>query len=293
MVPAAPSAADFGGCRPAGRHCADHKPEDREQRQHVNQERPPALPEDGRFVQRFRRRQRRIEPAAQHDKGDEHRAHDQARYDAADQEAGDRDAGETAEQHRQRRRRNQHVDAADPDDRAHGEARMIAARQHGRQHQRAEEGGGCDGGAGNRREHRAGDDRNHRQPPGHAAYQQREGIDRLHRDAGLEQHFAHQHEERYRRQREGGHRLHRVAVELDQPDFAAEKDRRSDNVDRKECERHRQADRHQADQSAEQKETGFDPSHGATRPKSLPRGGRGSAAGGGSGTRIRSPAAGR
>ncbi len=38
---------------------------------------------------------------------------DQAGHDAADQKPGDRDAGEAAEQHGQRRRRDQHVDAAD------------------------------------------------------------------------------------------------------------------------------------------------------------------------------------
>ena len=61
-------------------------------------------------------------------------------------------------------------------------------------------------------------------PARHAADQQREGVDRLQRHAGVEQHLAHQHEERDRRQREAGDRLHGVARELRQPGLAAEED---------------------------------------------------------------------
>src|SRR6266496_3038434 len=50
---------------------------------------------------------------AREDVADIHDAQDQAGHDAADQQAGDRDAGEAAEQHRERRWRDQHVDPAD------------------------------------------------------------------------------------------------------------------------------------------------------------------------------------
>ena len=167
------------------------------------------------------------------DVADEHHAQDQPRHDAADQQAGDRDAGKAAEQHGERRRRDQHVDAADAHDRSHGHARLIAARQHGRQHQAAEQRGGGDGRARDRREHRAGDDRDHRQPRRHAPDQEREGVDRLQRDAGVEQHLAHQHEERDRRQRKAGDRLHRIAGELREARLAAEEEQGADDVERR------------------------------------------------------------
>ena len=61
-------------------------------------------------------------------------------------------------------------------------------------------------------------------PTGHAVDQGGDGIDRLERDAGVEQHLAHQHEERNRRQREAGHRLHGVARQLREPLLAAEEE---------------------------------------------------------------------
>ena len=68
-----------------------------------------------------------------------------------------------------RRRRDQHVDAADGHDRAHRHASGGSrARSISRQQQAAEQRGGGDGGARDRREHRAGHDGDHRQPPGHA-----------------------------------------------------------------------------------------------------------------------------
>ena len=195
----------------------------------------------GPSIERFLRRERGIEPGAQDDVADEQHAQDQARHDAADQQARDRNAGEAAEQHRERRRRDQHVDAADAHDRAHGEALVVAALEHGRQHQAAEQRGGGDGRAGDRREHRAGDDGDDREPARHPADQQREGVDRLQRHAGVKQHLAHQHEERNRRQREARHRLHGVARELRQPLLAAEEQQRADDVDGEEAERDRQA----------------------------------------------------
>ena len=122
MVAAAPSAAASVGVAQPRRHRADHHGEDQHQRQDVDDERPPARPAAVRRSPARARRERRIERGAQHDVADEHHAQDQPRHDAADQQPGDRDAGEAAEQHGERRRRDQHVDAADRHDRAHRHA---------------------------------------------------------------------------------------------------------------------------------------------------------------------------
>ena len=191
----------LGRRRDAGRHRADDDAEDRHQRQDVEHEQPVARPA-GEPLDRRRRRERRFIFARSDDVADEGDAEDQPGHDAADQQLRDRDAGQAAEQHGQRRRRDQHVDGADRHDRPGRHRRVIAARQHHRQHQRAEHRGRRDGRAGDRREHRAGDDRDDREPARHLRDQPLDAVDHLEGEAGVEQHLAHQDEERDRRQRE-------------------------------------------------------------------------------------------
>ena len=69
-----------------------------------------------------------------------------------------------------------------------------------------------------------------------------DAVDHLHREPGVEQHLAHEDEERDRREREARHRADAVARELHQARFAAEEQPRAQQVDHQERERDRQAE---------------------------------------------------
>ena len=227
----------------------------------MGQERQPARGAARPLLRPLVRREGRIEARAHDDIGDIDRAQDQARYDARDEQPCYGNAGEAAEQHGERRGRDQHVDATDPHDRPHRHARVVAAREHRRQHQAAEQRGGGDGRSRDRGEHGSGNNGDDRETARHAADDERECIDRLERHPAVKQHFAHQHEERDGRERETGNRLHRVARELGEPGLAAEKEDGADHVEREESEGDRQAEPHHRDEAPEQENAALDPAH--------------------------------
>ena len=87
----------------------------------------------------------------------------------------------------------------------------------------------------------------------------------------MEQHFAHQNEERDRRERKAGDRLHGVARELGEAGLAAEEEYRPDDVEHKEREGDRQAEPHHRDEAAEQQDAPLDPVHQLTDVASMRR----------------------
>jgi hypothetical protein len=226
--------------RNAGRHGADHDDENRSKRQHVKNEELVTRPA-GLFLDWRRRREIRPRQRADDDVADKRDAQHQARYDAADQELGNRNSRQAAEQDREGGGRNKHVDCADRHDRPGGKDGAVAARQHHRQHQRAQHGRGRNRRSRYRRENRAGDDRNHGETTRHLAYQPLDAIDDIQRQAGMEEHLAHQNEKRDRCQREVDHGRDAVARDLMQAGIAAKKQKCTDQVDRDEGDRDRHA----------------------------------------------------
>ena len=148
------------------------------------------------------RRERRVDLARARRCRRRRRREDQPGHDAADQQLRDRDAGEAPSSTVSAEGGISMSTAPIAMIGPVAMRRVIAARQHHRQHQRAEHRRGRDGRAGDRREHRAGDDRDDREPARHLRDQPLDAVDHLDREAGVEQHLAHQHEERDRRQRE-------------------------------------------------------------------------------------------
>jgi hypothetical protein len=92
----------------------------------------------------------------------------------------------------------------------------------------------------------------------------------LHCQPGMEQHLAHQDEQRNRRQREAGDRLHAVARELHHAGVAAEEDRGAEQVDGKKSEPDRQAEEHQGGRAAQQQPRRGLPGHGRARLPATP-----------------------
>ena len=80
----------------------------------------------------------------------------------------------------------------------------------------------------------------------------------------MEQHLAHQDEERDGGQREAGDRLHGVARELGEAGLAAQEQDRPDDVEHEEREGDRKAEPHHRDQAAEQQDAPLDPVHQLT-----------------------------
>ncbi len=256
--------ARFRRRRPALRHADHDDGEDRDQRHHGHQQIEPRVRDRRLALVLIGRRERRIERATDEHIADEQRAQDQARHDAADEEAGDRDAGEASEQDREPGRRNENVDAADRQDRADRGPLVILAREHLRQQQRSEHGGGRDRRARDRGKDRAGDQRDHREAARHAADDGVDRVDRFHGEAGVEQHLAHEHEQRDRNERKLRDRKLLVAHHLLEPGGAAEDQVGADDIDDEEDECHRQCGQQQADLGREHEAQHRTPVHGSS-----------------------------
>jgi hypothetical protein len=80
-------------------------------------------------------------------------------------------------------------------------------------------------------------------------------------EARLEEHLAHQQEQRDRHQREGRQRPPAVVQKADDPAFAAHEDPGAEDVRRKERQRHGHAERHEKHDAAHEEREGFEPFH--------------------------------
>ena len=151
------------------------------------------------------------------------------------------------EQHGQRRRRDQHVDGAD---RHHRAGRRVSGDSRARASPAPSASRASPWSRSSIPRSPRTRCRRRRRPtarrPGTCADQPLDAVDHLDREAGVEQHLAHQHEERDRRQREAHHRADAVARQLRQARLAAEPEPGAEQVDREERERDRQAEEEQA-----------------------------------------------
>ncbi|MPN59185.1 hypothetical protein SDC9_206905 [bioreactor metagenome] len=120
----------FGRRCPTRQHAADHRHEDTQQRHHIPHEGPPARPTLVLSGVLIRWRQAGIGTATQHDIAQKTNRHHQPGQDAANQQLRDRNACKAAQHDRQRRRRDQHRNAAHRHDRPHGQRRVIPPAQH-------------------------------------------------------------------------------------------------------------------------------------------------------------------
>jgi hypothetical protein len=78
-------------------------------------------------------------------------------------------------------------------------------------------------------------------------------------EPGVEQHFAHQDEERNGRERKARHRADAVPRQLHQARLAAEEEHRAEQVDHQEGERHRQPEEEQQGRASEHQPCGCVP----------------------------------
>jgi hypothetical protein len=189
------------------------------------------------------------------------RGEDQARQEARDQQLADVDAGERAEQHSERGGRDQHGEAADAEDRADRHDAVIAAPGHLGDHQRAEECCARHARAGERGEGGAAGDGDEGEARRHAAHQLVDRVEHAPRQAGVEEQFAHQQEQRHRGERERGQRRGAVVDQLRKPALAAEEQERAQKVGGDEGERDRQPERHQGEHRADHQGERFVPGH--------------------------------
>ena len=151
----------------------------------------------------------------------------QARQQPGDQQLADVDPRQTGEQDREARRRNDHRQAAGPEDRPDRHRGFVAAPGHfgnqqaaehrGIRHARARQGG----------EHGAADHGEIGEPAAHPPQAFVERVEYPHGESGMEKQLAHDEEQRHRYQRERGDRRKGIADELADTDFAAEEQLRT------------------------------------------------------------------
>ena len=250
----------LGRRAPADQHDQHREHDDRHHRDDVDEDQAQLLAARG-VVGGVGRRRAGVDRHPGPDQHAVHEGEDEAGDDAGDEQRADVGAAERRQQHGQRRGRNDHRQAAHAHDRADRQVLAVAAPDHLRRHQPAEQRAGAHRRAGRAGVRGAADQRDVGEAPAHVAEQLVGGVEAAPGEAGVIEQLAHQQEHRDRHQREVGHRAEAVVDHLLDAGAAAHEERRGDDVGDEEADRHRHAEHHQPEGRAEQQRRDPVPGH--------------------------------
>ena len=174
---------------------AEHRDDQQREREERRRERPHHLAE--RNVGLFRRqlgRKRRIDHRARDDVDDVEAGEQEARNEGGGIELDRRHAGGRRVDDQQDARRNQDAEAAARADHAGGELHVVTGAQHRRECQQSHQRDDGADDAGRGREHRAGEQRRHRERAGHVLHRELQRIEQPVENVRALDHVAHEEE---------------------------------------------------------------------------------------------------